>query len=325
MAVFKKALAVAACATLWVAAPSQAATWPDDQVRIIVPYPPGTEPDILARDLSAQLNKQTGQVIVIENRPGANAIIGTDVVAKAKGDGKTLLMIDRLALVTNPLLYKKLPYDWLSDLKPVTNVGRVNLYLSAKGDLPVNSYQDLINAAKKTPGSINVATGGKGHVTHLGMASVAQAEDLSLTYVPYKGVAPAMTGLLGGEVDIMLAGGVSTLQNYKSGKLKVLAVGADKRSDFMPDVPTIQEAGGKPGSIPSTAFILVAPGDTADDTLDSIKAAVDKVMTVPELRKSYESRGLVIQTTTPAETLAEMKEELKRYTDLVGKLGLQPE
>lgn len=323
--VLKKSAIAAIVLGAWLAAPAQAADWPTDQVKIVVPYPPGTEPDILARDLGFQLNKSTGKVFVVENRPGANAIIGTDVVAQAPGDGKTLLMLDRLALVTNPLLYKKLPYDWEKNLKPVTTVAGVNLYLALKKQLPAKTYKEFEQLAKKSPNSVNIGTGGKGHVTHLGMASVAQSEDIGFTYVPYKGVAPAMNALLAGEVDAMLAGGLVASQHFKAGTINLVAVGADKRSSFLPDVPTVQEAGGKAGSIPSTAFVLVAPGSTSNALVAQINSAVNKVLAEPALRKSYESRGLTVKTTTPEETLAEMKQEAGRYAKLVKELGLQPE
>lgn len=307
-------------------APAHASTWPTaDQVNIIVPYPPGTEPDILARDLGFHLNKATGKTFVIENRPGANAIIGTTAVARAPGDGNTLLMVDRLALVTNPLLYKSLPYDWKTNLKPVTNIGGVSLYLAVKKDSAANTFEEFIALSRKAPGDINIGTGGKGHVTHLGMEALAQAEDVSFTYVPYKGVAPAMNALLAGEIDAMLAGGLVSSQHAKSGSIKVITTGAEQRSDFLPDVPTLKEAGGHPGSIPSTAFTLVAPGTTADSLVEQIHDAVAKVMTVPALRNAYESRGLTVDVTRPQETLAQMNQEAERYQKLVDKLGLKPE
>jgi tripartite-type tricarboxylate transporter receptor subunit TctC len=234
-------------------------------------------------------------------------------------------MVDRLALVTNPLLYKKLSYDWTKDLKPVTNVGGVSLFLALKKDSPAKTFEEFIKLAKKTPGAINIGTGGKGHVTHLGMEALAQAEGVSFTYVPYKGVAPAMNALLAGEVDGMLGGGLVISQQSKAGKVKVVVTGADKRSDFLPDVPTLKEAGGKPGSIPSTAFTLVAPGTTPDALVAQINAAVAKVMEVPALRDAYQSRGLTVDVTSPQETLAQMNQEASRYKELVGKLGLQPE
>jgi tripartite-type tricarboxylate transporter receptor subunit TctC len=326
MSILRKAVAALAIAGAWFVAPVHAETWPgSEQVTIIVPYPPGTEPDILARDLGFHLNEATGKVFVIENRPGANAIIGTTAVTRAAGDGNTLLMVDRLSLVTNPLLYKSLSYDWRKDLKPVTNVGGVSLFLALKKDSPANTFAEFIDMARKAPGEVNIGTGGKGHVTHLGMEALAQAEGVSFTYVPYKGVAPAMNALLAGETDGMLAGGLVVSQQAKAGKIKVVAIGADKRSDFLPDVPTLKEAGGKPGSIPSTAFTLVVPGATPDTVVAQINAAVAKVMEVPALRNAYEARGLTVNVTSPQETQAQMNQEAERYQKLVDKLGLKPE
>ncbi|MYN14422.1 tripartite tricarboxylate transporter substrate binding protein [Pusillimonas sp. TS35] len=301
------------------------AAWPTGQVRIVVPYPPGTEPDVLARDLGNHLNKQTGQTFVVENRPGANAIIGTESVARSEGDGNTLLMVDRLALETNPYLYTKLTYDWHKDLKPVADLASVNLYLAVRKDFPVNSFEEFIAYAKKNPNAVNVATGGKGHVTHLGMASLANAEGVDFTYVPYRGVSPALNGLLAGETDAMIAGGLVMSQQSKAGNVKVLAVGTDERTALMPDVPTLQQAGGKPASIPSTTFTLVAPGTTPDAVVAQINEKVNKVLEEPALLKSYQARGLIVRRGTPQQVKQQMLTEAGQYKQIVNELGIKPE
>ncbi|VCU71012.1 Tripartite tricarboxylate transporter family receptor [Pigmentiphaga humi] len=296
--------------------------WTPEQVRIVVPYPPGTEPDVLARDIGNQLGKRTGKVFVVENKPGANAIIGAANVAKSAGDGSVLLMVDRLALVTNPFLYASLPYDWRKELKPVADVGHIDLYVAVRASLGVNDYRGLIAKARSSAGAVNVGTGGNGHVTHLGMAMLANSEGVDFTYVPFKGVAPAVTALLGGEVDVLMAGGLVMSQHLPSGKIKVLAMGADKRSGFMPDVPTLAEAGGKPGAIPSTVFSMFAPGTMSDALAERINGEIRAAMDDAALRANYAKRGVEIRVPAPARPRADMERDSVDYEKLIKKLGI---
>lgn len=302
-----------------------AQAWPPATVRIVVPYPPGTEPDVLARDVGNILAKQTGKVFVIENKPGANSIIGTDMVAKADGDGSTLLMVDRLAVVTNPQLYTKLPYKWEESLKPVSDLAGVNLFVGAREGAPFKTFAEFIAFAKANPQKVNVGTGGNGHVTHIGMEMLAQAHGLQFTYVPYKGVGPAVAGLLSGEVDVGMAGGLVMQGHAKTGKIRVLTVGDTKRASFMPDVPTLSEAGGKPGTIPSTVFSILAPAKVPDAVVAQISRAVAAAVSTPELKANYAARGLDVMPTTPEETMALMKREATKYEKIIRDAGIKIE
>lgn len=302
-----------------------AQSWPPATVRIVVPYPPGTEPDVLARDLGNALSRQTGKSFVVENKPGANSIVGTDAVVKAEGDGSTLLMVDRLAVVTNPQLYSKLPYQWETALKPVSDLGGVNLFLGVRDGLPVKNLMEFIQYAKANPKKINVGTGGNGHVNHIGMEMLAQAHGLSFTYVPYKGVGPAVLGLLTGEVDVVLAGGLALQSHMKAGKVRGLAVGDTKRAMFMPDVPTLVEAGGKEGAIPSTVFALFAPAKVPDAVVSQISQAVAKAMDTSQVRGTYAVRGVEIATTTPEQTHSLMKKEAIKYEKIIRDAGIKLE
>ena len=302
-----------------------AQTWPPAVVRIVVPYPPGTEPDVLARDLANQLGRKTGKNFVVENKPGANSIIGTSEVAAAEGDGGTLLMVDRLAIVTNPLLYSKMPYKWEDSIKPVSDLARVNLFIAVRANFPAQNYKEFLAYAKANKGKVNVGTGGNGHVVHIGMAMVGQAEDVDFTFVPYKGVGPAVAGLMTGEVDAVMAGGLALQPHHLARKLRVLVGGDDARAAYLPDVPFLTEAGGKAGSIPSTVFALMAPGKTPDSVVAQISKAVGEVMGVPELRKSYETRGLQVAPTSPAQTLDQMKKEAATYERIIRTTGIKIE
>lgn len=293
------------------------AQWPAGQVKIVVPYPPGTEPDVMARDIGQRLTQQSGHVVVIENRPGANGMIGTGTVAKAAPDGNTLLMIDRLALVTNPMLYATLPYDPKSDIRPVAEVGKINLLVAVRQNFPAANYKEFVAYSKAAPGKTNVGTGGNGHVNHLGMEMLAQSENMQFSYVPYKGVAPAINALLAGEVDAVMAGGLVMSQHAGGGRIRVLAVGDSTRSAFLPDVPTLAEAGGKPGAMPSTIFMLVAPGKTPTPVVEQVNAAINRVLADPELQASYRKRGVDLQNSTPASSQDGIQRETVVYDALM--------
>jgi tripartite-type tricarboxylate transporter receptor subunit TctC len=302
-----------------------AQAWPPATVRIVVPYPPGSEPDVLARDLGASLAKQTGKTFVVDNKPGANSIIGTGEVVKGDSDGSVLLMVDRLAVVTNPVLYNKLPYKWEESLKPVSDLAGVRLFIAVRDSFPAGTYAEFLRYAKEHPGKVTVGTGGNGHVTHIGMAMVAQAHGLSFSFVPYKGVVPAMQDLLAGQVDAVMAGGL-VMQAQAAGKrIRVLVVGDDKRAAVLPDVPSLAEAGGAAGSIPSTVFSLLAPAKVPDAVVGQISAAVAKAMGGPDVKSSYAAKGLDVGPTTPVKTLALMKEDAPRFEKIIRDAGIKLE
>jgi tripartite-type tricarboxylate transporter receptor subunit TctC len=304
---------------------AQAQTWTATTVRIVVPYPAGTEPDVLARDIGIALSKQTGKTFVVDNKPGANSIIGTDAVAKAEPDGATLLMVDRLALVTNPMLYSKLPYKWEEAVKPVTDLARVNLMIGVRSGLPVKTFTELVAYAKANPGKLNAGTGGNGHVTHIGMEMLSKAHGYTQTYVPYKGVGPAITGLASGEVDVVIAGGVALAAQAKSERVRLLAIGDEQRAGFAPEVPTITEAGGKAGSIPSTVFALFAPGRVSDAVITQINQAVTQAVANSPMKANYAARGLEVGTSKPADTLSSMKQETVKYEQIIREAGIKIE
>lgn len=319
----KKLLAAGLMALCATAALAQA--WPPATVKIVVPYPPGTEPDALARDVGNVLSKQTGKIFVVENKPGANSIIGTEMVAKGEADGSTLLMVDRLAIVTNPQLYSRMPYNWETALRPVSDLATVHLFLGVREGLPVKNFADFLAYAKANPKKVNVGTGGNGHVNHIGMEMLAQAHGLSFTYVPYKGVAPAIQGLLTGEVDVVMAGGLALQGHAKAGKVKLLAVGNRKRASIAPDVPTLTEAGGVADSIPSTVFSLIAPAKVPDAMAKQVSRAVADAVNNSQLKDNFRSRGLEVMSTTPEQTLELMKREAVKYEKIIREAGIKLE
>ena len=311
------------CAGLVAAVPAALAqAWPSADTRIIVPYPPGSEPDVLARDVAQRLGAASGKAVIVENRPGANSIIGTDVVAKAAGDGATLLMVDRLAVVTNPMLYNKLPYDSATQLKPVTDMAGVRLFVAVSPSFPARNWRDFVAWAKANPKKLDVAIAGNGHVNHIGMEMVAQSEGMRFNYIPYAGMAPAINGVLSGEVHAVMTGGLSALRMTQAKPVAMLAVGDDRRASYLPDVPTIVEAGGKAGSIPSTVFSFFAPGRTPDALAERMAQVLNGLVT-PDFRRTYEARGLVMLGSTPKTMAAEMKEDAQRFDKVIRELGIK--
>lgn len=301
---------------------ASAQSWPSADTKIVVPYPPGAEPDVLARDVAQRLSAASGKNVIVENRPGANSIIGTEVVAKAAGDGTTLLMVDRLAVVTNPLLYSKLPYDTASQIKPVTDMAGVRLFVVVSPSFPARNWRDFVAYARGNPKKVDVAIAGNGHVNHIGMEMAAQSEGISLNYIPYNGMAPAINGVLAGDVQAILTGGLSAQRMTQSKPVAVLVIGDTRRAAYLPDVPTIVEAGGKAGSIPSTVFSFFAPGRTPDALIERINQALVALAT-PEFKKAYEARGLTMFTSSPMTMAAEMKEDSQRFERVIKSLGIK--
>jgi tripartite-type tricarboxylate transporter receptor subunit TctC len=254
-------------------------------VRIIVSYPPGGPVDALARPLADGLNKLWGVPVLVENKPGANAIIGTDFVAKSPGDGHTLILANDPSLSSNQYLYSKLPYDPVKDLAPVTGVATTTLILVTRADLPANSVADLLKLAKEKPGTLTYGSIGPGSVTHLDAEAFATAAGIKLTHVPYKGTGEVLPALAGGQVDMAWTAIGTAVPLIKSGKLKALGVASAKRSPLLPDVPTFAEAG-----IPFEArswFAIAAPSSTPRPVIDRIAADVRKVVDTPEYREKY--------------------------------------
>jgi tripartite-type tricarboxylate transporter receptor subunit TctC len=285
-------------------------------VRIIVSYPPGGPVDALARPLADGLNKLWGVPVLVENKPGANAIIGTDFVAKSPGDGHTLILANDPSLSSNQYLYSKLPYDPVKDLAPVTGVATTTLILVTRADLPANSVADLLKLAKEKPGTLTYGSIGPGSVTHLDAEAFATAAGIKLTHVPYKGTGEVLPALVGGQVDMAWTAIGTAVPLIKSGKLKALGVASAKRSPLLPDVPTFAEAG-----IPFEArswFAIAVPSTTPRSVIDRIAADVRKVVDAPEYREKYVAGlGLEPFPLGPDQFAAFLAEDRAKYAQRV--------
>ncbi len=261
--------------------------FPSKPVRIVVSYPPGGPVDALARPLADGLQKLwNGTPVLVENRPGANAIIGTDYVAKQPGDGHTLLLANDPSLSSNQYLYSKLPYDPVKDFVPVVGVASTTLILLVPPGRAYATFQQLVVAAKDKPGTLSYGSIGPGSVTHLDAEAMASAAAVKLVHVPYKGTGEVVPALLAGQIDMALSAIGPSLGHIRSGKLRVLAIASNQRNPLLPDVPTFNEAG-LPNFEARSWFALAAPAGTPRSVVDKIAADVRKIVDTAEYRDKY--------------------------------------
>ena len=290
-----------AAAALTLAGLAAAQTYPSRPVRLIVPYPPGGPVDVFARGLGERLGARLGQPVVIDNRPGTNEIVAADVAAKAAPDGHTLFLATEMALSLNKYLFAKLPYDPERDFVPVSRAVDVNMVLIARGDLPASNLQEFIALMKKDPSRRNFGSAGLGNTTHLGFEALMRDAGFQITHIPYKGIAPAVTDMLAGQIDAMFAGITAATPHIKSGKMKVLAISGPKRPRIMPEVPTFIESG-YPNVEARFYLSLVAPRGTPAAIAQRIAAETREVMTEkPFLDKYVDFNGFEAAGTTPEE------------------------
>lgn len=280
----KKLLALLAA---FVVTAASAQTFPSKPVRIVVSYPAGGPVDIMARGLAPGLQAEWGgNPVIVENRPGANAIIGTDYVAKQAGDGYTLLFANDPSLSANQYLYSKLPYNPEKDLVPVAMVSSTTLILTVSSSLPANNVRDLIALAKSKPGELSYGSFGPGSVTHLDTEAFASATGIKLLHVPYKGTADVVQAQMANQISMAFGAIGPVIPLIKAGKLKAIGVASMQRQPLVPDVPTLHEAG-VPNFEARSWFGIAAPAGTPRPVIDKIAADVRKVVSQPEYRKKY--------------------------------------
>lgn len=318
MAMHRRTLAVLAAAlVLPCAALAQAdAKWPTKPVKWVVPFPPGGAMDVIARTLGDRLAQDLGQPFVIENRPGAGGNIGADYVAKQPADGHTI-MITSIGMATNKALYAKLSYDPVKDFTPVSLLAVVpNVLVVNTARNPDKSVQDVLAHARREPGKLTYASAGNGTSIHLAGEVFASMAKLQLLHIPYKGSGPAVTDMLGGQVDLMFDSITSARPHILSGKLQALGVTSARRSSALPDVPTIAEAG-VPGYEVSPWFAVFAPAGTPADVVAKLNKALIATMRQPEILKKLESVGAEPIGSTPQALAEHLNKELVRWGALI--------
>jgi tripartite-type tricarboxylate transporter receptor subunit TctC len=317
----KNSLPVFAAVLLIASASALSQDYPQRAVRIIVPYPPGSGTDIVARLLGQRVGESWGQPMVVENRPGAGAIVGVDAVAKAAPDGYTIGIADTGPLAINPALYPKLPYDPLRDLAPVIEVAKLPFVLVAHPSLGVSSVAELIAAAKREPGRINYASVGNGSGVHLATELFKKQAGIDLVHIPYKGSAPALNDVVAGTTPVMFVNLLSGLPHVKSGRLRALAVATGARLRALPEVPTIAEAG-VPGYEFQTWFGIVAPGGTPAPLVERLNAELRRVLSLADIRERLLNEGGMQPVGgSAAEFAALIAGEKERWGRLVKETG----
>jgi len=308
--------------TLTLAAGGALAAFPDKPVKLVVPFAPGGGTDLIARTLAVGMGKELGQPVIIDNKPGAGTIIGTDSVAKSPPDGYTIV-IATFAHAINPSLVPKLPYNNETAFVPITLIGKGPNVLVVRADSPIKSVKDLIAAAKAKPGTLNYASQGNGTSAHLAGEMFTNLAKVDMTHVPYRGAGPAITDLLGGQVAMIFGTAAAVSTFVDSGKLRAIAVTSAQPSAALKGVPTIAET--VPGYVVESWYGLYAPAGTPPDVIAKLNAAAKKAAHSPEFSKKIEHEGLAVVASEPAEFDRYVKAEEARWRKIVKENNIKPD
>ncbi len=307
------------------ALPAVAADYPSKPIRIIVPLASGGTGDTLGRLAADKLREGLGQQVVVENRPGANGIVGVELVAKAPPDGYTLLSGSTGNVSINAALHgAKLPFNVERDLAPVTQMATTTSVVIVHPSVPVKTMQELVALAKRRPGQLNYASSGVGSAVHLGTVLFELMANVKLTHVPYKGSTPGRIAVVAGESEMMWDGLLPALPLIKSGKLRALAVTAAKRSAVMPELPTIAESG-LPGYQADTWYAIFATGGTPREIVDTLHAVLAKAVQTRDVRERLLSQGAEPSGNTPEQLGAFVKSEMAKWGKVIKAAGVRPE
>jgi len=302
-----------------------AQTYPTKPIRLVVPFSPGGASDLTARTVAQKMSEQMGQTIVVDNKPGANGVLGMDIVAKAPPDGYTLLLTDRGSLTVNPWLYQKLPYDVQKDFAFVGIITDGPYVLVANPKLGVSTVKELVALSKSKPGTVNYASYGIGSMAQLNLEAFNQKMGTDMLHVPYKGASPAAQAAVSGEVGVTIST-VPAVQGFiKDGRLRALAVGAEKRFPTLPDVPTMQEAGASNDILVPTYFALLAPAGTPPAIVARLNEEMKKAVADQHVTERLGGAGLLPVGSSPEQMAASVKSDLPRFQTLVKSIGIKPE
>lgn len=312
----------AAFAGITTAAAQTAATYPNKPIRIIVPFAPGGSSDILARSIGIKMTEKLGQPVVIENKPGADGMIGADLAAKSAPDGHTMVLLDISSITMAKSLYAKVPFDPAKDFAGVSMLSFSPHALVVHPSIPANNLKELIAWAKANPGKLNFGSGSG--AVYLAEAQLKAQTGLDLLHVPYKGGAAALTALTGGEVNIVLNGLLATLPHIKGGRIKGLGLTGEKRSSAAPELPTLIESG-LPGFVTGSWQGLLAPAGTPKDIIAKIHTTVRDILMEDELNKRLAGQGAEVIASAPAAFDALMATELVRWAKIAAESGIKPE
>ena len=319
----KSMLAVLAGGLVLLAGNAFAQAWPNKPIRLIAPYPPAGQTDVVSRYFADKLSAVLGQQVIVENKPGAQGMVGAEIAKNAAPDGYTFLYVNSSMMCINPFVYKKLPYDGFKDFVPVTQHGLAPLAMVVPPSLGLKSVKDFVEWARQRKGKVSFASFGTGSSSHIWGEMLNQAEKLEMTHVPYKGAGPAIQDTLAGHIPMTIqdlaAGGPAIF----SGKLTPLAVTSTVRWPRLPDVPTFEQAGYKIDLVGWNA--ILAPAGTPRDIVDRMSAEIRKLVQTPEGKEKLLDMGLLATGTTSAELAEIMRTGCAAWGDAVKRAGVEPE
>jgi tripartite-type tricarboxylate transporter receptor subunit TctC len=318
----RRAVAVAVCVLAAGAAPVWAQDFPARPMRLIVPFPPGGGTDLIARVMGKRLGEKLGQTVVVDNRAGANGVIGAEVAAHAAPDGHTLLMIISTHTVLPSL--QKVPYDLVRDFSAVTHIADLPNVLVVRSGLPVSSVGDLVALAKKQPGELKFAGAGVGGPAHISAALFNHMAGTRMLHVPYKGTGPATIDLVGGQIDLMFATSPGALPHMRAGRVKALAVTSARRSSALPDLPTVDEAGVK-GYVFVAWYGMVVRAGTPPKIVERLHRENASILQATEVRQILEEQGAQVAAHGPAQFSTYLRNEMKRWADIVAATKIKAE
>jgi tripartite-type tricarboxylate transporter receptor subunit TctC len=317
----KASATIALAALLLALAPAAAQEWPSKTVRVVVPFGPGSTPDMVARLLADRLQQKLGQSFVIDNKPGASGNLGTDAVAKAEPDGATIGVSIGGPLAINTLLFSKLPYDPAKDIAPITQLITQPSALVINNSLGVNSVAELVALLKREPGKYNFGSIGNGSLSHLAMEAIALRSGTQMVHIPYPGSPQAMTAVLRGDVQMACLPAIAVTPQLASGKVKILAVSTARRSALLPDIPTLKEAG---IDVEADAWMgLIAPARTPDVTIAKIHDEVVEAIRAPDVRDKLATQLMEPIGNSPAEFRAVIEREVARWSPVIKAIDLK--
>ena len=297
-----------------------AQAWPAKPIKLIVPFPAGGGTDIIGRELAQKIAGNAGWTIVIDNKPGSGGNLGVDAAAKSAPDGYTLVLGQTSNLAINPTLYSKLPYDPVKDLTPIGLVASAPLLIVVAADSPYKTLADVVAAARAKPMALNFATSGNGTVAHLATELFQRTANVQMTHVPYKGASQGVTDLIGGQVQLYVSSVPTLIGHIKNGKMRALAVTSAKRTDDLPQVPTIAESGYK-GFEAVTWFGVLGPANLPKDVVARVNAEMNKALQSPDLLKKLQGQGADVASGTPEQFGKLIRDDIVRWGKIVKESG----
>jgi len=320
----KHIVAIAVLASFGAAhAPASAQAYPARPIRMIVPYTPGGITDVVTRIVSQDYARAFGQNVIVDNRPGANSILGVEMLSKATPDGYTVGSVIA-AHAANQTLYPKLPYDSVKSFAPISLVGTAPLILVANSALPANGFKEFLALARSKPGGLSFASSGIGAAAHLSMELLMMTAGLRMVHVPYKGTAPALQDLIGGQVQVMFDVPSSMLPHVRAGRIKALAMASEKRASVAPDIPTVIELG-MPGYVAGTWVGLLAPAGTPADRVALLGREAAESTRRAEVRERFAQLGIEPVGSTPAEFVRFLQDEVAKWAKVIRTANVKVE